>query len=362
LRRSSVFRFVLGCFPLFLIFSGCPQKEEKTDVAPEAAPAVSPTGTKPDLAPEDLLPGAWESDVKNNLIKLVMARGEGGTKYDPKNPPVAVFDFDNTCIRGDIGRAFYDYMVTERKILFNDEIFEALPGDKRNSIKAAWKKLQKLPHEKQADSVELQTFRKLMHQAYWSLCYNTPPEKCFPWQVRFYAGYTPEEIRSMAEEVMTSELGKPLGSEPIKAGPEDEAPAITSTGIRIHKEMQSLIALLQKKGFQVWIISAGPEWVVEGAAKHFRVKPDRVIGMRAKLQDGKLTSQIEPPPTFRQGKVDAIEKYIGKKPLLAVGDSWTDAEMLEYVQHALLIDRGYEDLKKKAVESGWWIQPAFPVD
>ena len=237
MKRSSVFRFILGCFPLILVFSGCPEKKEKTD--------VSPAGTKPDLAPQDLLPGAWESDVKHNLIKLVVAHGEGSAQYDPKDPPVAAIDFDNTCIRGDIGRAFFDWMVTERKILFTEEIFKALPGDKRKDIKAAWKKLKKLPAEKQADSVELQTFRKLMHQAYWSLCYNTPPEKCFPWQVRFYAGYTPEEIRNMAKEVTDSELEKPMGSEPIKAGPDATAPAITSTGIRIHKEVQSLIALLQ---------------------------------------------------------------------------------------------------------------------
>lgn len=355
MRRSSVFRLVPGCFPLFLLFCGCPEKQEKAGAAPEAAPAPQAG------VPEDLLPGAWESGVKSDLIKLVKAHGQDAAGYDEKNPPVAAIDFDNTCIRGDIGRAFYDHMVTERKIRFNDEIFQALPGDKRNNIKAAWKKLEKLPAGKQTGSLELQTFRKLMHQAYWSLCYNTPPEKCFPWQVRFYAGYSPDDLYSMAENVMEAELRKPLGSEPIKAGPEDQAPAITSTGIRIHQEIHGLIALLQKRGFDVWIISAGPEWVVEGAARRFGVKPDRVIGMRAKLEDGKLTSEIEPPPTFRKGKVEAIQKFIGRKPLLAVGDSWTDAEMLEYADHALLIDRGYADLKKKAVESGWWIQPAFPV-
>jgi phosphoserine phosphatase len=356
---------VLGCFPLILVVSGCPEKKEKTTVTPEAAPtqpAAAPAVSASGSIPEDLLPGVWESDVKNNLIKLVLAHGEGSAQYDPKDPPVAAIDFDNTCIRGDIGRAFYDWMVTERKIRFNDEIFKALPGDKRKDIRAIWNKLKKLPADKQASSMELQTFRKLMHQAYWGLCYDTPPEKCFPWQVRFYAGYTPEEIRDMAKQVMDREMEKPLGSEPIKAGPDDTAPAITSTGIRIHQEVQGLIALLQKKGFQVWIVSAGPKWVVEGAARHFGVKPDRVIGMRAKLQDGKLTAEIEPPPTFRKGKVEAIEKFIGKKPLLALGDSWTDAEMLEYVEHALLIDRGYADLKKKAIKSGWWIQPTFPVE
>jgi len=352
LKRSSVFRLIAGCIPLLLLIGGCPDKKEE----PEAAPA------QPAASPEDLLPGNWEAGVKAGLIKLVMANGEGGDNYDKNNPPVAAIDFDNTCIRGDIGRAFYDWMVTERKILFNDEIFAALPGDKREGIKKAWKKLKKIPEDQQAGSVELQAFRKQMHQAYWSLCYDTPPEKCYPWQVRFYAGYTPDEVRGMAEGVMEAQLKKPMGSEPIKAGPNDQAPAITSTGIRIHPEIKNLISLLEKRGFDVWIISAGPEWVVEGAAKSFGVKPDRVIGMRAKLEEGKLTSQIEPPPTFRQGKVKAIEKFIGKKPLLAVGDSWTDAEMLEYAAHALLIDRGYADLKKKAVDSGWWIQPTFPIE
>jgi phosphoserine phosphatase len=355
LRRSSLFRLVPGCIPLFLLVCGCPPEQEKPEAVTQAVPAP------PAEVPEDLLPGAWEAGVKSDLIKLVKDHGKGGAKYDEKNPPVAAIDFDNTCIRGDIGRAFYDYMVTQRKILFDEDIFQALPGDKRKGIRAAWKKLKKLPEGKQAGSQELQAFRKLMHQAYWSLCYNTPPEKCFPWQVRFYAGYAPDQIRKMAASVMEAELQKPLGSEPIAEGPGDRAPAITSTGIRIHKEIQGLIVLLKKRGFEVWIISAGPEWVVEGAAGKLGIQPDRVIGMRAKLQEGKLTSEIEPPPTFRQGKVEAISKFIGHKPLLAVGDSWTDAEMLEYAGHALLIDRGYADLKKKAVESGWWIQPTFPV-
>ena len=49
MRRSSVFRFVLGCFPLFLMLAGCPEKKEE----PEAGPATAAA------APEDLLPGAW---------------------------------------------------------------------------------------------------------------------------------------------------------------------------------------------------------------------------------------------------------------------------------------------------------------
>ncbi len=272
-----------------------------------------------------------------------------------------MFDFDNTSIHGDIGRAFFDWMILNQKFLFNDELFKTFPENLSGKIKSAWQDLQKLPEDKRAKSVELQKLRKLMHQAYWGLCHETSPEKCYPWQVRFYAGYSPDEIRTMAKKVFEYELGRPMGSEPIKAGDEDPAPAITSTGIRIHKEILDLIGILKKHGFQVWMVTAGPQWVVQGAAEKFHMKPEHIIGMRTVLKDGKLTSEMEPPPTFKKGKVQAIEKFIGSRPVLAVGDSWTDEEMLEYAEHAVLIDHGYADLRKKAFDAGWWVQPTFPV-
>jgi len=33
--------------------------------------------------------------------------------------------------------------------------------------------------------------------------------------------------------------------------------------------------------------------------------------------------------------------------------------MLEFAEHALLIDRGYADLREKAERLGWAIQPVF---
>jgi len=340
------------------LISGCPEK--KSEQAPETK--ATEQVQKPKPTTNESLGGAWEPDVRANLLKMIKTYGKESEQYDAQSPPVVVFDFDHTCIRGDIGRAFYDWMILNRKIQFNDAVWEALPGDKRESLKAAWKAVTALPESKQSESSELQKFRKLMHQAYWSLCYQTAPEKCYPWQVRFYAGYTPGELKELAYQVMQQEMERPLGSEQIRANPDDQTPAITSTGIRIFNEIRELMMVLRRKGFKVWVVSAGPQWVVQGATKYFAVNPGQVIGMRTKLVDGKLTSEIESPPTFKQGKVDAIKKFIGVKPVLALGDSWTDAEMLEYAEHAVLIDRGYADLKKKATESGWWIQPVFPVD
>jgi phosphoserine phosphatase len=341
----------------FTLLAGCPKtgNTEKTKL-PEN-PALSTQALT-----SEALPGSWENDVRENLLKFIAEQGRGGKNYDPKLPPLVVLDFDNTCIRGDIGRSFFDWMIAERKIRFSEELLAALPEELRPAIKTAWEKLSNLPSEKQAASDELQALRKLMHQAYWSLCRQEASDKCFPWQVRFYAGYTPAELSDMAFRLVGEEIKKPLGSEIIKAGPEDTSPGVTGTGIRIFEEVRTLTVQLEKHGFDVWIVSAGPQWVVEGAAKYFGFDPKRVLGMRAKVTGGKLTSEIEMPPTFREGKVKAIEKFIGRKPVLALGDSWTDFEMLSYAAHALLFDRGYLDLKQKAQDAGWWIQPAFPTN
>jgi phosphoserine phosphatase len=348
IKRSLAFGLSVVSMCLFALgATGCKS-------GPEAKPAA-------EAKPPATLGAEWEPGVKASLEKLAAERGKGSAGYDPEKKPVVVFDFDNTCIRGDIGRAFYDYMIRERKFQFREPVWEALPADKRADIRAAWEATQALPSDKQPASVELQRFRKLMHQAYWGLCNELEPETCYPWQVRFYAGYTPDELEAMAHQVMEYELARPLGSEPIRAGDDDSSPAITSTGIRIHKPMLDLMQVLRAAGFELWIVTAGPQWVVSGAAQSFPIRGYRVLGMRTKLVDGKLTTEMEPPPTFRQGKVQAIEQFIGRRPVLAVGDSWTDAEMLAQAEHALLLDRGYEDLKRKATESGWWLQPEFPV-
>lgn len=338
--------------------AGDPQKTVGQATQKVAAPAT-PTSAAPFQ-----FAGAWEKDIHDGLTALMSDHSLGGSQHKKGQPaPVVVFDFDNTVIKGDIGRAFFDFMVTEGKIEFSDQVVEALPADKREEVKATWEALDKLPADRRKDSREAKVFRKIMHKVYWSLCQDADAEKCYPWQVRFYAGHRPEELEALAGQVMQAELKRPMGPEQIRIDAEDPAPAITSRGIRIYGEMRDLMNHLRQRGFEIWIVSAGPEWVVRGAVKsHFPIEPERVIGMRTRLADGKLTSEVESPPTFRMGKVEAIDKRIGRRPLLAVGDSWSDADMLGQAEKALLIDRGYLDLKKKAVEAGWWIQPGFPVE
>lgn len=307
------------------------------------------------------LKGNWEADVQARLIELIQTRGRGSSGYDASKPPVVVFDFDNTCVRGDLGRAFFDFMVTGLRIHFREEIFSALPEKTRGVIRETWAAIEKLPSDSRAGSREARQLRKLMHQSYWNLCQETNAAQCYPWQVRFYADYSPDEISRLAKELFDQELKRPLGSETLEVDANDTQPSITATGLRVHPEIRQLVGLLREQGFDVWIVSAGPQWVVKAAAPALGVLPDHVLGMRTKLVDGKLSSEIDPPTTFREGKVQAIQKFIGRRPVLALGDSWTDFEMLKDAEHAILLDRGYEDLKRACMDAGAWIQPNFPT-
>ncbi|RME22942.1 MAG: haloacid dehalogenase-like hydrolase, partial [Deltaproteobacteria bacterium] len=159
------------------------------------------------------LAGKWNPKVAEQLAQIIENNRPG-----PGAPaPVAVFDFDNTIVRGDIGRAFFDYMIKEGLFKFTEQVWNAFPEQFRDELRKAWELLEKIPAEKRAGSVELSRFRQLMHKAYWNLCKEPDPAKCFPWQVRFYAGYTPEQIEKIGRKVFEQELKKPLATEIIRA-------------------------------------------------------------------------------------------------------------------------------------------------
>jgi len=99
--------------------------------------------------------------------------------------------------------------------------------------------------------------------------------------------------------------------------------------------MQDLMRALNAAGVEVFVVSAGAEWVVEAAAEVLRYPVDRehVYGMRVvEGADGRLTTDVAPhetyPVTFRQGKADLVSRVLGRPALLVAGDAMTDYEML----------------------------------
>jgi phosphoglycolate phosphatase-like HAD superfamily hydrolase len=106
--------------------------------------------------------------------------------------------------------------------------------------------------------------------------------------------------------------------------------------------MQELLAYLRANGFKTFIVSGGGvEFMRVFSERAYGVPPEQVIGssIRTKYEsrDGKPVIVRLPELEFlddKAGKPVGINRYIGRRPILAFGNSDGDFEMLEYTTSA----------------------------
>ena len=103
--------------------------------------------------------------------------------------------------------------------------------------------------------------------------------------------------------------------------------------------MKELMAYLRAHGFKVFIVSGGGiEFMRVFSERVYGVPPEQVVGSYSKmtyeLRDGRPVIVRQPDIDFiddKSGKPIGIERFIGRRPILAFGNSDGDFEMLEYV-------------------------------
>lgn len=106
--------------------------------------------------------------------------------------------------------------------------------------------------------------------------------------------------------------------------------------------MKELLAYLRANGFKTFIVSGGGvEFMRVFSEQVYGVPPEQVIGssIRTKyeVRDGKPVIVRLPEVEFiddKAGKPVGINRYIGRTPILAFGNSDGDFEMLEYTTSA----------------------------
>jgi HAD superfamily phosphoserine phosphatase-like hydrolase len=96
----------------------------------------------------------------------------------------------------------------------------------------------------------------------------------------------------------------------------------------LYPEMAALIAGLERQKTEIWILSASNRWLVEEAARNLGMDRARCIGMAVKVVQGVLTDSFDGPVVNREGKVEAIDAFIGRRPIFAGGNSVHDLPML----------------------------------
>jgi hypothetical protein len=138
-----------------------------------------------------------------------------------------------------------------------------------------------------------------------------------------HAGNTSEEFAAIVEEWLGA------ARHPKLARPYTEC---------VYQPMLELLAHLRANGFETFIVSGGGvEFMRPWTERVYGVPPEKVVGSsiqtRYELRDGKPAIVRLPAVDFvddKAGKPVAIHKFVGRRPILAFGNSDGDFEMLEW--------------------------------
>lgn len=107
----------------------------------------------------------------------------------------------------------------------------------------------------------------------------------------------------------------------------------------VYQPMLELLEYLRDNGFQTFIVSGGgAEFMRVFAEKVYGIPPQQVIGstikLKYELQGDKPVLRRQPEIDFiddKAGKPVGIQKFIGRRPVFAAGNSDGDYEMLRWV-------------------------------
>ncbi len=106
----------------------------------------------------------------------------------------------------------------------------------------------------------------------------------------------------------------------------------------VYQPQLELLRYLRSKGFKAFIVSGGTtDFMRPWAEQAYGIPPEQVVGSTFKVKyevhDSVPVLITEPALDFfddKAGKPVAIHKFIGRRPVIAVGNSDGDYQMLEY--------------------------------
>ena len=379
-----------------------PSGAEGAPGSPGAEGPQGPAGEDSTRTPRRLLDdkiGRWLPDNRQRLNALIQEVGLASPTFDPRNRPVAVFDWDNTVVKNDLGDATFFWMVRNNHVLQPagrdwSTTSRHLTADARAALNAAcdaagdpgWPMTTGTRTDCADELVAIYSGGKTRGgKMAWDPSVTYTMNTSYAWVAQLQAGYTPEEVRDFARSAYAENAFNPPGT----------TQTVGSTSgltyhVRVYEEMVDLVETLEDNGFDVWVITASPQFVIDAVSEALiGVKPNRVVGIRSVTDArGRLTARLQGCGTvadgedtlitYDQGKRCWINKAIyhlpadqqlarqadaGRRPVFAAGDSDTD---LAFVQDAtrlkLVLNRNKVQLMCNAYAnagSRWLVQPMF---
>lgn len=337
-----------------------------------SACGATTSSTRPEPRDEDDV-SQWSAEARARIESAIAAHGRSSATFDAARPPVAVFDWDNTTMRGDIGDLTFA-LALERGLLRVPRdgfgALEPLTPAATAALERACGRIEPLG----AVGADTECGAWLAHVALegrtpaGDVAFERPflptSRASYAFLGQLFGGLGPAEIGALGREAFELANARPLGTMLRPGGVEIEGFA------RIQPPIRALVHTLRDAGFEAWVVSASHQAIVENIAEEAGFERDHVIGLRPAMASGLYTIGWEDPasdgdvtnvaPTsavpvinFHEGKRAWIQRVIFgmrgvsvlradpvSRPVLAFGDADTDLAMLESASAlAVLFDR-----------------------
>lgn len=347
----------------------------------------------------------WYNDNRARIDDFIARTGKQSASYNAQRPPVAAFDLDNTILKNDAGDATLFWMLRNDKVMqppgknwkmvspfFSADAVQAL-NIACDAVAAPGQPLSTSTSSSCAtELVTIYSQGKTTggRAAFMGWDYRRI-EPSYALAAQLLSGYSAAEAKQMAKSALDESLTAPQGTRQSVG---------TLTGLvawlRVYDQIRDLIETLRANGFDVWIISASPQPVVEAAAERVGISADHVIGIRGIERAGKLTYDVQgcgdvpdgmntgtanvgnSMITYIEGKRCWLNKVVWgdttaaalqrtsdpqKRQTFAAGDSDTDITFLQDTTGLrLALNRNKKELMCNAYRNAhgtWLVNPMF---
>ncbi|MET9699046.1 haloacid dehalogenase-like hydrolase [Streptomyces sp. NPDC006529] len=342
----------------------------------------------------------WYGDNRARLQRLIDRYGRCGPYRSGHDKPVAVFDWDNTVVRNDVGDATLFWLLRNGRIRQPDHgdwstTSRYLTPAAATALAGACGPLARpgapLPTgdgdpagircADEINAVYGTSATRSGAPAFAGWDHRTT-EPAYAWLAQLTRGYTARQVRAFAAAARAENLAAPVGATQ-RVGSAD-----ATAWVRYYDQQKDLIDALRKAGFDVWISSASPQPVVEVWAEGVGVAADHVIGIRnTTAHDGTFTAHLRGCGSVRDG-ADTMITYVdgkrcwinqevfgvrgaaaeriqppGRRQVFAAGDSDTDVSFLrDATALRLVLNRNKNELMCRAYDDAdgrWIVNPMF---
>ncbi|MFC7310621.1 haloacid dehalogenase-like hydrolase [Streptomyces monticola] len=336
----------------------------------------------------------WHGDNRAALQRMIDDYGPDGDKRAKLkgNKPLAVFDWDNTVVKNDIGDATMFWLLRHDKLRTPED------GDWRTTSRyltaAAAKALAAacpagrttLPTSSDTGCAdEIRTVysdgETTAGDAAFAGFDHRRMEPQYAWLAQLQQGWTEAQIEEFAAAARKENLDAAVGAE------QRVGSAKVTGWVRYYEQMQDLVSTLKQADFDVWITSASPQPVLDAWVRGAGIDPERAIGIRNVHEGDVITPRLRGCGTVDDGD-DAMVTYMdGKRcwinqeilgvegaaaekvqparhrQVFAAGDSDTDIAFLrDATALRLVLNRNKNEVMCRAYDDSdgrWLINPMF---